>query len=230
MVQGSMFKVQDSWLKSTADGSHTFFVPDIDESYHSMFGAISESTFIFIEQGLKKCPKSAIRVLEIGFGTGLNVLLTTLEASRTHKNIHYTTLEINPIPPRYTLLLNYPELLEDSSELFDKIHRAHWETDVEINPFFVLHKVNADFTTYTLKGMYDVIYFDAFSPEKQPEMWVEAGFRKIAEHGNPGAILTTYCAKGTVRRVLQKVGFQVERLPGPKGKREILRGVMNYEL
>ena len=204
-------------IQTTADGSQTLFVPEIEESYHSMYGAISESTLIFIEQGLKKCLKSAIRVLEIGFGTGLNALLTALEANRTHKKIHYTTLERYPVPVQNALLLNYPELLENSGKLFDNIHRASWDTDVEINPLFVLHKVNADFTAYTLKGMYDVIYFDAFSPDKQPEMWEESGFQKIAEHCNPDAILTTYCAKGTVRRILQKVGFQVERLSGPQG-------------
>ena len=220
-----MFKIQCSRFITTADGSHTLFVSEIEESYHSMYGAIQESTFIFIEQGLKKCPKNSLQVLEIGFGTGLNTLLTALEAERTRKKIHYTTLEQYPIPIQNALLLNYPKLLEDSGDFFEKIHRAPWERDIEINPFFVLYKVKTDCTTYTLTGMYDVIYFDAFSPEKQPEMWNESVFQKIAEHCNSGAVLTTYCAKGTVRRALQKVGFRVERLPGPQGKREILRGI-----
>ena len=219
--------VQSSRFITTADGSHTLFVPEIEESYHSIHGAIKESTFIFIEQGLRKISKNPVHVLEIGFGTGLNALLTVLETERTHTIIHYTALEQYPITVQSALLLNYPELLENSGDFFEKMHQATWERDVAINPFFVLHKVNADFTTFSLKGMYDVIYFDAFSPEKQPEMWHESGFRKIAEHCKPDAVLMTYCAKGSVRRTLQKVGFQVERLPGPQGKREILRGIKN---
>jgi tRNA U34 5-methylaminomethyl-2-thiouridine-forming methyltransferase MnmC len=213
-----------SIIQTTADGSHTLFVPELNESYHSIHGAIRESTFIFIEQGLKQCSKNDIRVLEIGFGTGLNALLTSLEAVRTKKRIHYTALELYPVPEQDILLLNYPELLENAGCLFDKIHRAPWETAVKINPFFVLQKIKTDFTTYPLTGMYDVVYFDPFSPEKQPEMWQESGFQKIDEHCNSEAILTTYCAKGSVRRLLQNVGFLVERLPGPPEKREILRG------
>ena len=217
-------------IQTTADGSHTLFVPDIGESCHSMHGAIQESTFVFIEQGLRICLKSSVRILEIGFGTGLNALLTALEADRTQTHIYYTTLEKYPLPIQNIRLLNYPKILEDSGELFDKIHSAPWEIEVAISPFFVLHKVNADFTTYTLTEMYDVIFFDAFSHEKQPEMWSEAGFRKIIEHCNPDAVFTTYCAKGSVRRALQKVGFLIERLPGPSGKREILRGIRNHTI
>ena len=224
------FNVQDLKLQPTADGSHTFCAPAINESYHSIHGAINESTFIFIEQGLRACSKTPVSVLEIGFGTGLNALLTALEANRASKKIDYSTLELYPVPVQNALQLNYPQLLENAGELFEKIHRAPWETAVEINPFFVLHKIKTDFTTYPLKGMYDVIYFDAFSPEKQPEMWCESCFQKIMDHCNPDAVLTTYCAKGTVRRVLQKVGFQVERLPGPLGKREILRGNKNNSM
>jgi len=207
----------------TADGSHTLYVPDMDETYHSVYGAVQESEFVFIEQGLRACRKEAIRLLEIGFGTGLNALLTALEAGRKKKIIHYTALERYPVSEQNTCLLNYPALLETDGEMFAKIHHSPWNMDVKINPFFVLHKINADFTTCALPGMYDVIYFDAFSPEKQPEMWREDGFAKIFKHCNQNAVLTTYCAKGTVRRALQKVGFQVERLPGPPGKREILR-------
>jgi len=214
-----------SIIQTTADGSHTLYVQDIDETYHSVYGAIRESDFVFVEQGLSVCRKDLVQVLEIGFGTGLNALLTALEAGRTKRKIHYTTVERYPVPIQDALTLNYPDLLENSNALFDKIHRAPWETNVEINPFFVLHKINADFTTCALSGMYDVIYFDAFSPEKQPEMWCEDGFAKVIKHCNRDAVLTTYCAKGTVRRVLQKVGFMVERLPGPPGKREILRGL-----
>jgi len=214
-------------IQTTADGSHTLFVPDIDETYHSVYGAIQESSFIFIEQGLKKSRKKSIQVLEIGFGTGLNALLTALEANRTGRKIHYTALELNPVSKQNARLLNYAALLENSVDIFEKIHEAVWETDIHIHPFFTLHKIRADFTTYALTGMYDVVYFDAFSPDKQPEMWSDTGFQQIFDHCNPEAVLTTYCAKGTVRRSLQNVGFQVERLPGPIGKREILRATNN---
>ena len=210
---------------TTADGSHTLYVPTINESYHSVYGAIGESTFIFIEHGLRACTKNDVKVLEVGFGTGLNALLTALEASRTGKNIHYTTLELHPVTLQQVRQLNYPSLLADSGDLFEKIHASAWETDAVISAHFVLHKMKADFTVCSLPGMYDMVYFDAFSPEKQPEMWTASCFEKIAAHCLPDAVLTTYCAKGSVRRTLQQVGFHVERLPGPSGKREIIRGI-----
>lgn len=213
-------------IQLTADGSHTLYVSDIDETYHSVYGAISESMFIFIEHGLRTCRNETVRALEIGFGSGLNALLTALEADKTKRKIHYTALELYPVLVQDALMLNYTDLLENSNVFFDKIHRAPWEEDVEINSFFVIHKVKTDFTTCRLTKMYDVIYFDSFSPEKQPEMWEKAGFWKIYAHANPNAVFTTYCAKGSVRRTLQKVGFRVERLPGPPGKREILRGTL----
>ena len=214
-------------IQTTTDGSHTLFVPEIEETYHSVHGAIQESTFIFIEQGLRACRKDPVRVLEIGFGTGLNALLTALEANRTERKIHYTTLELYPVSEQTACLLNYSALLKIDDKIFFQIHHAPWQTDTTVNPFFILHKIKADFTACLLTEMYDVVYFDAFSPEKQPEMWGELGFREIYAHCNQDANLTTYCAKGTVRRALQKVGFKVERLPGPMGKREILRAMNN---
>lgn len=209
----------------TEDGSHTLFVPEIDECYHSSHGAIQESLHIFIEAGLKQCNKTDIRILEVGFGTGLNALLAFAEAEKTGKRIHYITLEKFPIELNKALLLNFPELIDyNLKEAFERMHLCNWNEPKNISPFFTLEKLNVDFTTYNHTGQYDVIFFDAFSPEKQPEMWTEEQFRKIAAHCNPGAILTTYCAKGAVRRAMQTAGFSVERLPGPPGKREILRG------
>ncbi len=209
----------------TEDGSHTLFVPEIDECYHSSHGAIQESRHIFIEAALKQCAKIDIRILEVGFGTGLNALLAFAEAKRTEKKIHYTTLEKFPVPLEKALLLNFPDLInENLKEVFERMHRCNWNEPVNLGPFFILEKVETDFTAYHHTGQYDVIFFDAFSPEKQPEMWTEEQFRKIASRCNPGAILTTYCAKGAVRRAMQAAGFIVERLPGPPGKREILRG------
>jgi tRNA U34 5-methylaminomethyl-2-thiouridine-forming methyltransferase MnmC len=210
----------------TEDGSHTLFVPEIDECYHSSHGAIQESRHIFIEAGLKQCSKTDIRILEVGFGTGLNALLAFAEAEKTGKRIHYTTLEKFPILPEKALLLNFPELIDKNSRaFFEKMHLSEWNEPQTISSFFILEKLKTDFTTYNHTSQYDVIFFDAFSPEKQPEMWTQEQFEKIVARCNPGAILTTYCAKGVVRRALQSAGFTVERLPGPPGKREILRGI-----
>lgn len=216
----------DSELIFTEDGSHSIFVPAIDESYHSSHGAIQESRHIFIEAGLNKCEKSEIRVLEIGFGTGLNAFLSLIEAGRSGKQIHYTSLEKYPVELEKALQLNYPEILApEKRNSFEQMHTSAWDEDVRISPFFSLKKTETDFTCYNPNDKFDTIFFDAFSPEKQPEMWTQERFEMIFEHCNAGAILTTYCAKGSVRRAMQSAGFKIERLPGPLGKREILRGI-----
>ena len=213
-------------LKLTEDGSHTLFVPGIDECYHSTHGAIQESLHIFIEAGLKQCLKPEISVLEIGFGTGLNAFLALLESGQGNRRIHYTTLELYPVEIEMALLLNYPEVLApDKKNLFGKLHTSPWNKETEITPDFLLKKMKTDFTGYIFEGNFDVVFFDAFSPEKQPEMWSKELFSTIFDHCNPGAVLTTYCAKGIVRRAMQEAGFIVERLPGPPGKREILKSL-----
>ncbi|MDR1116514.1 MAG: tRNA (5-methylaminomethyl-2-thiouridine)(34)-methyltransferase MnmD [Tannerella sp.] len=224
-------------IRLTEDGSHTLHVAEIDECYHSIHGAVRESLHIFADAGFKaffsfcreeRCRETAltpreIKVLEIGFGTGLNAYLTLLEGKISGKKIHYTALELYPLAVDKALQLNYAGMFEDESGVFERMHLSGWDEDADITSFFTLRKVKADFTVYELQGMFDVIYFDAFSPEKQSEMWSEGGFRKIYEHAADGAVLTTYCAKGAVRRAMQSAGFIVERLPGPLGKREILR-------
>ena len=213
-------------LKVTEDGSHTLFVPGIDECYHSTHGAIQESRHIFIEAGLKQCLKSEISVLEIGFGTGLNAFLTLMESESSGKKVRYSSLELYPVEVEKAMMLNYPaELAPDKKDLFEKLHSAPWNVETEIIHGFTLLKIEIDFTGYVFESNFDVVYFDAFSPEKQPEMWSKELFERIFIHCNSGAILTTYCAKGIVRRAMQEAGFRVERLQGPPGKREILRGV-----
>lgn len=139
--------------------------------------------------------------------------------------INYTTFELYPLSPDITEKLNYPALIAPSSEsIFALLHQCEWNQKIAISPLFTLYKRHADLTRTSLEGIYDVVYFDAFAPEKQPEMWDEKIFREIFSHLSPGGILSTYCAKGEIRRRLQSVGFTVERLPGPpNGKREILR-------
>lgn len=216
-------------LITTEDGSHSLFVPHLNEHYHSTHGAIQESRHVYIHTGFDACELQQIKVLEIGFGTGLNAFLTMLEAINTHKHVHYTTLELYPIEADSAKQLNYAQQLTDETKapLFMALHQAPWSEASEINPSFILNKVNTDFSNpNNLKStsLFDVIYFDAFAPEKQPEMWSQAIFDKLFSLSNPNAIITTYCAKGIVRRMLQSAGFTVERLPGPPGKREILRG------
>lgn len=214
-------------IEITEDGSHTLFVPELNEHYHSTHGAIQESMHVFIDAGLRECKKSEINLLEIGFGTGLNAFLTLLEAEKTSKKIDYTTLELFPLPFSEVEKLNYAQLTAPlQKEMFEKIHSAEWEQWQQITLNFLLLKLKLDFSNPQNchpSRKFDVIYFDAFAPEKQPEMWTDPIFNALYSVSNPDAILTTYCAKGSVRRMLQTAGFTVERLPGPPGKREMLR-------
>lgn len=212
-------------LEPTADGSNTLFVPELDEHYHSVKGALTESQHIFIQMGLNHSQAESPHVLEIGFGTGLNAFLTLLEAEKQQRKVCFTSIERYPLKEDIVQKLGYPEIIApEKSEKFYALHAAPWNQSVEISPCFTLHKIEGDFTHFDFQSHYDVVYFDAFAPEKQPEMWSQPLFDRLYQQMNPGGILTTYCAKGVVRRMLQAAGFTVERLPGPPGgKREILR-------
>lgn len=228
-----------SRIEITADGSHTLFVPSMDEHYHSVNGALTEAEHIYINYGLKKSKASPVHVLEIGFGTGLNAFLTLIEAGRINKEVTYTSLELYPLSIETISQLNYPETIcPEHKSLYYNLHQASWNIPCEITPNFTLLKLNVDFTRLpnsekikqwqpgifnNEKIGYDVVYFDAFAPEKQPDMWNQQLFNILYANMNTGGILMTYCAKGVVRRMLQTSGFTVERLPGPPGKREILR-------
>ena len=212
-------------LEKTDDGSYTLYVPELDEHYHSVKGALTESRHIFVDMGLRHSDVTEPRILEIGLGTGLNCFLTFLAAEETGKKIHYTGIERYPLNEDTLRKLDYPTIINQGHETdYYAIHQAPWGRDVELSPRFTLHKIEGDFTSYPFDGKYDIIYFDAFAPEKQPEMWEQSLFDMLYNVLNEGGILTTYCAKGVVRRMLQSAGFTVERLPGPpRGKREILR-------
>lgn len=218
----------DTELKITGDGSHTLFVPELDEHYHSVNGAIQESVHVYINAGFMECPKQVINVLEIGFGTGLNAFLTMEEGEKIGKIIRYTAYEKYPLPYTDAERLNYGERLKvESNQNFMKLHGVRWNSREEITPSFSLLKLNRDLSrieNLMTNERYDVVYFDAFAPDKQPDLWNQALFDKIFSICDNNAILTTYCAKGSVRRALQSAGFAVERLPGPAGKREMLRG------
>lgn len=224
-----MHELLETQLILTEDGSHSLYVPQLKEHYHSTHGAIQESRHVYINAGLNACELNKINILEIGFGTGLNAFLTQLEAKKTNKQIHYTSLELYPLNLDSAKQLNYTQQLSDKQHVVDflQLHYAKWDKAVAISSTFTLHKIEIDFSNshkFKTNTRFDVIYFDAFAPEKQPEMWTQEIFNKIYSLSNKNAIITTYCAKGVVRRMLQSSGFTVERLPGPPGKREILRG------
>lgn len=217
-------------IEHTEDGSATLFVPELNEHYHSVKGARTESQHIFIDMGLKASAAPQPHVLEIGFGTGLNALLTLETAEQEKRPVHYTGIELYPLAWEEVNALGYSD-----NPSFERLHTAPWEEDVEISPYFTLRKIKGDANTVINSSFSpSVVYFDAFAPEKQPEMWNEQLFRSLYVTMNTGGILTTYCAKGVIRRLLQAVGFRVERLPGPPGgKREILRAtkvIGNQEL
>ncbi|MCU0361756.1 MAG: tRNA (5-methylaminomethyl-2-thiouridine)(34)-methyltransferase MnmD [Bacteroidales bacterium] len=210
----------------TSDGSDTIYVPQLNEHYHSVHGAIQESEHIFIGYGLQCCASDPVRILEIGMGTGLNALLTAIRANASGQKIHYTTIEKYPISPETAKLLNYPSITGEGSEaIFKAIHSCAWEEFSDITRLMKLKKIRADFTSLALEGEYDLFYFDAFGPDKQPEMWTSEVFEKISAVSAPGSILVTYSAKGEVKRKLRSSGFEVTMLPGPPGKREIIRAV-----
>lgn len=212
-------------IETTADGSQTLFVPEMDEHYHSVKGALTESMHIFIGMGMRASEAKEPRVLEVGFGTGLNALLTLQESMKGRK-VHYTTLECYPLPMEIIGKIEYPTLVEqETAKHYKTMHEACWNEWNSITQNFELRKLHTDLTTLEIKEKYDIIYFDAFAPEKQPEMWTQEIFDKMYDCLDDGGMLVTYCAKGVVRRTLQSAGFSVERLQGPPGgKREILRG------
>ncbi len=300
-------------IEITQDGSHTLFVPEMGERYHSTFGAVNESKHVYIENGLKAQGKKEVNILEVGFGTGLNAFLSMLETMKTSRRIHFTSVELFPLPIELAENLNFAEkivsgeesntisriedfipdkenfisgkgqlmykkghlasdighlvsnkeslisdighlasgkgqlmrkkghltsnighlvsdkksLISDAKELFLLLHRAGWNRAEALSDRFTLEKIVGDFSTLLLpmekEAGYDVIFYDAFAPEKQPEMWTQPVFDCLFALSASGAVLTTYCAKGVVRRMMQAAGFVVERLPGPAGKREMLR-------
>ena len=213
-------------LQQTADGSHTLFIPEMDEHYHSVNGAVQESRHVFIEAGLHHQAKKDITVFEIGFGTGLIAFLTLLDAEENNRSVNYYSIELYPLGAELVRALNYGDVIcPEKKEWFEALHVATWNEAVRITDRFTLHKIQGDINHCELPEGIDLVYFDAFAPDKQPEMWSQEIFDKLYAHMAEGGILTTYCAKGVVRRMMQKAGYSVERIPGPPGKREMLRAI-----
>lgn len=211
---------------TTSDGSRSLYLPDWDETYHSRHGAVREAYHVFIRMGLDRFEEGAgLSILEIGFGTGLNAFITLLEAGRRNLAVRYRGLEAYPVELEVVRELDYPDSLgvQELSPLFRKLHESPWGTEAEITEGFRLFKQKIMFSEFRSLEEFDLVYFDAFGPRVQPELWTPEIFGNMHESMRPGGVLVTYSAKGSVRRAMQEVGFSVERLPGPPGKREMLR-------
>lgn len=209
-------------LYPTKTGEFTLFIPEMNETYHSRDGAITESQHVFISEGLERVRvQSDVNILEVGFGTGLNALVTCLYSSEHGINIHFDTTEPYPVDPALLNKLGYAEAL-NANEVFRSIHDAKWENDVMINQHFTIKKHHARLEDIDLKSdHYDVIYFDAFAPKKQPELWQLSVFRQLYASLSPGGVLTTYSAAGQLKRDLRTCGFSLEHPAGANGKREM---------
>jgi tRNA U34 5-methylaminomethyl-2-thiouridine-forming methyltransferase MnmC len=215
-------------IKTTEDGSSTLYRPDLDEHYHSIHGAIQESMHIFINAGLKNCLQQNLNILEIGFGTGLNALLTMLHAEE--RTIFYHAIEKWPLNQVLISKINYPQCLNNrkASEYFNHLHNARWNYDEPLLPRFLFRKEEVDLIEFNTNHRYDLVYFDAFGPDKQPELWTSEIFHNIAKLMNPEAILTTYSCKGSVKRAMQHAGLSIKKIPGPPGKREMVRACKKH--
>ncbi len=215
---------------TTADGSKTIFIEDWNEHYHSKHGALQEAQYVFIKQGLlhlvKQYRLSSISVLEIGFGTGLNAFLTLLASCSKKVSINYIGVEAYPVKSEELKQLNYTDIYNNSDQnLFSTMHNAVWEQTHKITDYFNLHKRQQFFQDINDSDAYDLIYFDAFGARVQPELWSKNIFSKMYEALRPNGVLVTYAAIGQVKRDMQDLGFKVERLQGPPGKRHMLRAV-----
>ncbi|NJO90480.1 MAG: tRNA (5-methylaminomethyl-2-thiouridine)(34)-methyltransferase MnmD [Chloroflexia bacterium] len=208
----------------TNDGSNTIYLPDLDETYHSKFGAINEAQHIFIDNGLAKLNRLEINVLEVGFGTGLNALLTLLYSERNRLNVNYITIEKYPLPAEIVSALNYSETVAGEDKFFVKIHELEWERTHQLSKHFTFKKVAADILddNLSLPQNIDLIYFDAFAPSKQAEIWGEKIFKKLYDCLSEEGKLVTYSSAGIVKQALRNTGFLVKRLQGPPGKHHML--------
>lgn len=213
-------------LIQSADGSHTLRVESLNENYHSHKGALTESQYVFLSMGLDLfSEKESIRLLEVGFGTGLNAMLTALVKDRPA--VHYTSLETYPLTWDLVSKMNYVALTNEAraEELFKSLHHAQWDVEVKITEDFFLEKRHLALQEFTTPSSFDLVYYDAFAPHAQPELWELNIWQKLFDMMASKAVLVTYCAKGQVRRDMQTAGFEVQRLQGPPGKREMLRAI-----
>ncbi|MCY7351810.1 MAG: tRNA (5-methylaminomethyl-2-thiouridine)(34)-methyltransferase MnmD [Cytophagaceae bacterium] len=219
-------------LLTTTDGSHTLFSERFGQAYHSAHGALTESRRVYLELGFEYVAgqNPPVRVLEMGFGTGLNALLTWMEAEKRGLPVQYTALEAYPIGLEDVAVLNYDQVLK--SNRLRALHEAAWGEDVSLSEWFTLRKMATTLEEFCADGErgspveeVDVIYFDAFGPRTQPELWTAEIFTALAKRLRSGGVLTTYSSKGSVRRALKQAGFTVEKHRGPPGKLEVVRAI-----
>lgn len=220
------FSMEDNGIFVTQDGSHSIQSAQYGVSYHSKYGAVQESQHVFLSAGLypKMLELPEVRVLETGLGTGLNALLTRLEADKRRLPVHYTALEAYPITAEQARQLNYPEQLAlTDPAAFLALHELPWEAPHQLSNYFTFTKQQQPFEAMDFEPTFDLVYFDAFAPTAQPELWETAVLQRVYNAMAPGAIFVTYCAKGAVKRALKGLGLEVESLKGPPGKREMTR-------
>jgi tRNA U34 5-methylaminomethyl-2-thiouridine-forming methyltransferase MnmC len=215
----------------TRDGSHSLLNGQLNETYHSIHGALQESRHVFIEHGLNYLARQStlevLSVFEVGFGTGLNALLAAEFAERNSVSVEYCSIERFPLAWEIAAQLNYTQRLDwnRATEIFKKIHQSEWNKTVHISDFFSLQKINGTIHNYYFGQKFSCIFFDAFAPEKQPDMWTREVLQKVTNALNKDGVLVTYCAKGQLRRDLISLQLKVETLPGPPGKREMTRAI-----
>lgn len=221
------FRSVERVLQITSDGSHTVAVPQMHATYHSIHGAIQESMHVFINAGLKSLLHqfSTISIFEMGFGTGLNALLSLQQAITHNQKIFYYAVELFPLQAHEYASLNYAKRLNDEllQSYFQWMHQCEWEEDIAIHPLFVLHKTNQSLLNIESNQSFNLIFFDAFAPSAQPELWTQQVFEKMFHLLSHNGILVTYCSKGDVRRAMLAAGFRVAKLQGPPRKREMLK-------
>jgi tRNA U34 5-methylaminomethyl-2-thiouridine-forming methyltransferase MnmC len=219
---------------TTEDGSHSLYHEGLKETYHSFHGALQESIHVFIEKGLRfwrtktGLPKE-VNIFEVGFGTGLNALLVAQFAIDNEVKINFTTIEPFPLDMEIINQLNYATSIgkDKLKSTFEKLHSSNWEEKVDINPYFSIHKIKIKLEDFQTDEQFNVLFFDAFAPSKQAELWTVDLLQKCFSFLQEGGVFTTYSAKGQLKRDLKTVGFEVETLPGPPGKKEMVRGLVN---
>lgn len=214
----------------TKDGSTSIYIPEWDETYHSKFGAIQEAKHVFIKNGLALFEDVLeISILEIGFGTGLNAFITMLEAEHRQIKVNYVAVEAYPVAFEDIVQLNYATQLEVPNRQadFEQLHKLPWEETIEVTPYFTLTKRKQFFNDITDENTFDLIYFDAFGYNVQPELWNEVIFEKMYDALKIKGILTTYACRTTIKNAMQYAGFETKKLPGAPGKREMLRALKN---
>jgi tRNA U34 5-methylaminomethyl-2-thiouridine-forming methyltransferase MnmC len=213
---------------TTRDGSSTIAIPEMQVMYHSIHGALQESRHVYIQAGLQHAltqfSDRPLRVFEMGFGSGLNALLTAIVAEKEQRSIYYTSVDAFPVTAEEVGVLNYGKTLE-SQTLFEQLHQTAWNQPVLMHPYFTLEKRQDYLVNFSTNQPFHIIYYDAFAPAAQPELWTQAVFEKLYNLLVPSGILVTYCSKSDVRRAMQSAGFTVSKLPGPRGKREMLRAM-----